>query len=365
MRVQFVPEPGGQAGPAPDRGSDELRQAMVDAGHTVVVAAPGASSLGFDIVHALSVGALAAGAGSLGAAPVVVSPRVTVVHSGGQGVVRVERGAARLLSKADGCRVGAVLTPSVASRVAWGATRPGRRVITVPRGVDSALFSPVGSAAVRPQDRLRVLFLGDLGPDSGAEDMVRILRLLPTLEVVLSAGPGTDVAASDRSQAVHGLACALGVGGRVSFARPFDIEHLPHVLRSSDVVVDVSGSDAGHELILAAMSCGRAVVTSDIGAYQDLVVESITGITVQHGNGMALKAALRSLVDDSYFLDSLGLAARDRAVSRYDWSRIATETVLAYERVLGDAAQGLRRESELPPTAERVPTAEHVRAKVG
>ena len=360
MRVQFVTESGGPAGPAPDRGHDELSKALVDAGHTVVVSAPGASSTGFDIVHALSVGALAAGADSSGATPVVVSPRVTVAHSGGQGVVRVERGAARLLSKeAGGCRVGAVLTPSVASRVAWGATRPGRRVITVPRGVDSATFTPVGSAAARPKDRLRVLFLGDLGPDSGAEDMVRILRLLPTLEVVFSAGPGTDVAGCDRSVTVHGLACALGVGGRVSFARPFDVEHLPHVLRSSDVVVDVSGSDAAHELILAAMSCGRAVVTSDIGAYQDLVVESITGMTVQHGNGTALKAALRSLVDDSYFLESLGLAARDRAVSRYDWSRIATETVLAYERVLGDAVQGQHSE------AERVLTVERVQEKVG
>ncbi len=339
MRVLFV---DAAERPRDARDVSDLRAALAAAGHTSVLTTERVDPAGFDVVHALSVTAVAQCPGGV---PLVVSPLVTVAHSGGQSVVRVEKGASATLSHRPGpadqgadSNVAAILTPSVESRVAWGATRRGRRVITVAPGVDTEQFTPVGSAAAPHDDRLRILFVGDLGPDSGAADMVRILRLMPSLEVVFTGGVGTDVAGLDASRSVHELACSLGVGGRVSFARPFQSEHLPHVLRSSDVVVDVSGSDAGHALVLQAMACGRPVIAADLGVFADLVVEDITGITVPPGNGMALKGALRRLVDDAFFLDSLGLAARDRAISRFSWTRIATETALAYERVLGDAA---------------------------
>ena len=69
-----------------------------------------------------------------------------------------------------------------------------------------------------------------------------------------------------------------------------------------------------------------------MGAFLDIVVDDVTGLLVPHGNEGALRTALRRLTEDAFFREGLGLAGRDRAVSRFDWSRVTAEAVRVYER---------------------------------
>ena len=68
------------------------------------------------------------------------------------------------------------------------------------------------------------------------------------------------------------------------------------------------------------------------GADQDAVVDGATGVLVQPGSPRALARRIRQLLTSPMLLEGLGIAAADRARSRYSWERVGQETVAAYER---------------------------------
>jgi len=294
----------------------------------VAAGAPLADLGAFDVVHALSVAVLPVVPRS---GALVVSPRVSVSRVGGQSVVHVERGAAQALARTP-ARIRTIEVPSVEAGSAWGPAISSLPIVTVPMGVDTERYTPRGTSAAAKEDRVRVLAFGLPGTSHGFHELVRILPHTPSVDVVFAGAPGVDLAGSQTARETYSLACALGVDDRVSFARTFDEDAAPHVLRSSDVVVAVTGNDINHYLVLQAMACGKPVVSANMGAFLDIVVDDVTGLLVPHGNESALRTALRRLTEDAFFREGLGLAGRDRAVSRFDWSRVTAEAVRVYER---------------------------------
>ena len=293
---------------------------------------------GVDVVHAWSVAALAIA--PRGPA-LVVSPRVSVSRVAGQSVVHVERGAAQALAKTT-ARIRTFVVPSVEAGSAWAPSLSSVPIVTVPTGVDTSLFTPDGPSAPAREGQLRILAVGTPGASHGFLDAVRAARHFASVDLVFTGGPGVDLAATQDARETYALACSLGMGDQVSFARPFGDDLTAQVLRSADVILDVAGDDVTHCLVLQSMAVGKPVIASDMGAFADIVVDEVTGLTVPHGNEGKLRAALRRLVDDAFFRDSLGLAGRDRAVSRFDWTRVTSEMVRVYERSVVAAAPLVR-----------------------
>ncbi|HSK53830.1 MAG TPA: glycosyltransferase [Jiangellales bacterium] len=90
-------------------------------------------------------------------------------------------------------------------------------------------------------------------------------------------------------------------------------------------------------LVVQAMACGVPVVGPAVGRLLDAVVEGATGVLVPPEDPRALAAALQALVTDPLRREGYGLAAVERARTRYPWARLAEETERAYARA------GLRR----------------------
>jgi glycosyltransferase involved in cell wall biosynthesis len=82
------------------------------------------------------------------------------------------------------------------------------------------------------------------------------------------------------------------------------------------------------------MACGTALVAPASGFYSDLVVDGTTGLLVQPGRPSMLARRIRRLLDSPVQLEAFGIAAADRARSRYAWERVAREAVQSYERCL-------------------------------
>jgi glycosyltransferase involved in cell wall biosynthesis len=55
-------------------------------------------------------------------------------------------------------------------------------------------------------------------------------------------------------------------------------------------------------------------------------------VLVRPGNPSALARRIRQLLSSPMLLEGFGIAAADRARSRYSWERVGQETVAAYER---------------------------------
>lgn len=214
----------------------------------------------------------------------------------------------------------------------------GTRVRVVPSGVDTTRFDPEGPAARRHAE-VRLLQVGSPGEHQRLDQLVRIMPDLPDAELVLAEGADHEQLGSDLAYKRLGkLAAALGVADRVSFTGHVPSRNLAALLRSADVFVSAATYEPYGTAAISAMACGKPIVANAVGAYSDAVVDGTTGLLLPPGHCDALARRLRELVATPMKLTGYGIAAADRARSRYPWDRIADEAAAAYERFLTGSA---------------------------
>lgn len=238
-----------------------------------------------------------------------------------------------------------------------GVPRASMRV--VPWGVDTGRFAPEGPVAVR-NGRPRLLAVRqpsgpdgpgeqDEGPD-GLDVVIRALAEVPAAELLIASGPSGRPRGGDPVRKVLlALAKDLGVAERVTFTGEVSWEDLPALLRSADLLVSGAWDEPFGTVALQAMACGTPVAAPALGVCQDAVIDGTTGILVPPGQPSLLARRIRHLLASPVQLDAFGIAAVDRARSRYSWDRIGRETVRAYERCLPHALPELADDPGLEP----------------
>jgi glycosyltransferase involved in cell wall biosynthesis len=86
------------------------------------------------------------------------------------------------------------------------------------------------------------------------------------------------------------------------------------------------------------MACGTPVIAPPVGGHVDAVVDGTTGILIPPDRPALLAQRIRQLLAHPMMLEAYGVAAADRARSRYSWDRIAGETLAVYDRATAQAA---------------------------
>ena len=191
------------------------------------------------------------------------------------------------------------------------------RVHVVGNGVDAAQFTP---GADRLPGPLRVMFMGRVIPDKGADVLLRAVAQVDgnDLEVMIVGRPGfaADAPLSDHERQLREL--AAGSGAAVRFQTFVPRAELPAILRTADVfVIPSRWPDPSPLTVGEALATGLPVVASRIGGIPEAVGDA--GILVPPDDPAALADALRGLIDDPARRAALGQAARARATAR-DWS---------------------------------------------
>ncbi|HEX9063506.1 MAG TPA: glycosyltransferase, partial [Streptosporangiaceae bacterium] len=240
---------------------------------------------------------------------------------------------------------------------------PGSRVRVVPAGVDTAKFSPEGPVAKKHGD-LRLLHVGSLDEHQGLDKLIRALPDLPGAELVIAGGPDPEDLDSDIAYKKLGkLAAGLGVADRVTFTGQVPAKNLPALMRSADVFISGSRYEPLGSAAICAMACGTPVVANSVGAYADAVVDGTTGLLLPPGRPEVLVKRLREALAMPMKLTAFGIAAADRAKSRYPWERIAAETVAAYERCITAAGPQATPATPLPARRPAAPQAQPAQRK--
>jgi D-inositol-3-phosphate glycosyltransferase len=213
---------------------------------------------------------------------------------------------------------------------------PGMRVRIVPCGVDPSRFCPDGPVAKRHAE-LRLLHMGSLAAHQGLDKLLKIMPDLPGAELVIAGGPDPAKLDSDIAcKRLGKLAAGLGVADRITFTGSVASKNLPALIRSADVFVSAASYEPYGRAPISAMACGKPVVANAVGAYADAVIDGTTGVLLPPGRPDLLLTRLRELLATPMKVTGFGIAAADRARSRYSWERIADETAGAYQRCLTD-----------------------------
>ncbi len=190
----------------------------------------------------------------------------------------------------------------------------GANVDLIPHGVDTEQFTP---RRAMPSDRLRILAVGRLVEKKGFASLVSACGTIGE-DFSLRFVGGGPLEAELRRQV-----CALGLERRVTFAGICTHAALPDEFAACDVVavpsiVDPSGDRDGlPNVLLEAMSSGRAIVGTRAGAIVSALRDGFNGLLVDPGEPAQLAAALVRLRDPA-LRQMLAENARQTAVDRFD-----------------------------------------------
>jgi glycosyltransferase involved in cell wall biosynthesis len=324
-----------QAGPARPLAGEDLLPHVSEFGRRL---AERWATMRPDVVHAFfwtSGLAALAGAGDL------EIPLVQTYHALGLDQVR-SRGAKdpghiqRIrLEKAIGRTADAVIATcadEAAELLRMSIPRP--RMDVVPSGVDVERFTPQGPSCPRG-DSPRLLVLSRLGERNGVGTAIEALARIPGTELVIAGGPPKEeLETDDAVHRLHVIAKEAGVADRVTFLGQVAHKNIPKLLRSADLVLTLPRYKPFGMVPLEAMACGVPVVAADLGGNADSVIDNVTGVHVPVHRPAEIARRIRALLSDATLLNALGIAAADRAQSRYSWQRVTGETVQAYERAI-------------------------------
>lgn len=189
-------------------------------------------------------------------------------------------------------------------------------------GVDVERFSP----RPEPDGRPVVMLASRLLWDKGVGEFVAAARMLAgraRFVLVGAPDPGNPASLSEaevRRWVEEGVIEWWGVR-----------DNMPEVLGKAHLVCLPSYREGLPKVLLEAMACGRAVVTTDAPGCRDCVRDGDNGLLVPVGDAGALAAAIRRLLDDPDLRRRMGARGRERAVNEFAQA-IVIETTLALYR---------------------------------
>jgi glycosyltransferase involved in cell wall biosynthesis len=294
-----------------------------------------------DVVHAFS---WTAGLAAIGAVRGTGIPVVQSFESLGS----IERRQAGLDACGARVRLEAAIGAAAAAVIASSEEEADELArLAVPKSVIRVIPAGIGSINVRPgdvrakcSDKPRLLAFAD-DQARGLATVIRALAQLPAVRLTIVGGhDAKHLPRSGPFREVAQLATELRVRSRVTFAGEVAEAEESALLCSADVMVSATSYDPTGLAAIRAMSCGLPVVASAVGGQRDAVIDGITGFLVAPDRPAMLVHRLRALLARPAMMQAYGIAAADRARSRYRIDRIGQETAAAYERCLPRTAPG-------------------------
>lgn len=221
----------------------------------------------------------------------------------------------------------------VGTRVAWQQVPDAcrDRCVLIPySGVEHDQFTPPVS---RPQDGpVRVLYVGRLVPYKGLELLLRALAAAVGQADLRLRVVGTGHAAY--CEYCRQLTASLGLQRFVEFVEAVPRAALVDEYQRADVFCFPTLCDTYGVALLEAMSCGCAVLVSDISGPGEIVPDGCGVKVAVHDPTQYVAeyaAALIRLASDRQQREQLGQQARQQILKHHDWDEITGRLTDVYD----------------------------------
>ncbi|MFL1463415.1 glycosyltransferase family 4 protein [Roseococcus sp. DSY-14] len=217
---------------------------------------------------------------------------------------------------------------------------PAERLRTIPNGIDPARLEGGGDLRARlgiPPGAPLVGSVGSLIRRKGHDLLLRAVAGLEGVHLAIAGSGGEE-------GALRALAAELGLGGRVHFAG--NLQHPAELYRAADLCALASRSESFGLALAEAGWFARPSVAAAVGGVPEVLRDGETGLLVPPDDADALRAALRSLLEDPARRGRLGAAARRDVEARFLAPAMAGAFTAAWE---GLAAAGRARGGRLRP----------------
>ncbi|MBP9218611.1 MAG: glycosyltransferase family 4 protein [Sterolibacterium sp.] len=112
-------------------------------------------------------------------------------------------------------------------------------------------------------------------------------------------------------------------------------EDMPAVFAQASIVCLPSYREGLPKALLEAAACGRALVATDVPGCREIVIDGHNGLLVPVQDVVALAAALRRLLENAAWRDTLGRNGRALVEAEFSEERVMQQTLAVYRALLG------------------------------
>ncbi len=220
---------------------------------------------------------------------------------------------------------------------------PNEKIAIIPNGIDLVEYSDLPSKGSfkkkfgLDKNEKIVLYLGRIHEIKGIDILVRafanIIHKLGDVRLVI-VGPDDGYLSE-----IEALTKALKIEGKVLFSGPlYGVAELQAYVDAT-VYVLPSRYEIWGLTVLEAYACGKPVVASKVGGLTDLVLDGITGFSVESGNIHHLADAITVILNDDCRAREMGLMGELFVKKNFDIQRTTGKLEFLYESVLDPRLQ--------------------------
>ena len=191
--------------------------------------------------------------------------------------------------------------------------------LMLPNYIETDVFRPLEVEA-RPNS---VCFVGRLAPQKNLRALVEALGPTPYRLTVVGDGA--------LREELEGL--ADDVGADVTFAGRVPNHDLPELLNEHEAFVLPSNFEGMPKTLLEAMSCGLAVVGTDVQGINEVLTHEENGLLCGTG-AEAIRAAIDRVLTDPALRERLGANARRTIETEYSLETVAAREAALYGRLV-------------------------------
>ena len=225
------------------------------------------------------------------------------------------------------------------SHVRWAFGLPPDKMMMIPNGVNADVYAAIKknelsqfrSRFALPEEKI-VLFVGRLVHEKGVHVLVnaapKVLEKVNAKIIIVGNGY--------MKEQLSGIVKGMGIAHKVLFTGFVDDETLRGLQTCADVSVVPSLFEPFGIVALEAMAAKSPVVVSDTGGLAEIVDHDVDGVKVYPGNPDSLAWGITRILTDETNANRLRSNAYKKIQERFNWDRIAQQTMSVYEAVLGE-----------------------------
>ena len=200
-----------------------------------------------------------------------------------------------------------------------------KKIEVIPNYVQSEIFAPIQT---KKQGKTRIFYLGRLAKE---KNLNMLIKAMSGIESELwIAGDGylradlEELATSSKAD--------------VRFLAFVPNWQLPELLNSADIFVLPSLYEGHPKALIEAMSCGLAVIGSNVSGIKELIRHEENGLLAEL-SVESIRDSIIRLLEDDHLRTKLGKSARKTVLENFSLEKIVEQEHSLYKKMLGKDAR--------------------------
>lgn len=225
--------------------------------------------------------------------------------------------------------------------VQWAFGLPTDKLVMIPNGVKAEVYTKNDKDLAQfrnkyalPQEKI-VLFVGRMVYEKGVHVLVnaapKVLEKANAKFIIVGNGYMKDQLST--------IVNSTGLAHKVMFTGFVDDETLRKLQKCADVSVVPSLFEPFGIVALEAMAAKSPVVVSDTGGLSEIVNHDVDGVKAYTGNPDSLAWGINRVLTDEAYANTLRTNAYRKIQEKYNWDKIAQQTMTMYENILNEYSQ--------------------------